>query len=62
MLLRVCRGRRRCIAQAALVEVKGQRDKLADRQRAWAQLLLSAGVDVHVCKVRDNGRRSQPRC
>ena len=33
------------------VEVKGQNDRLTDRQRAWAHVLLAGGVDMHVFKV-----------
>ena len=38
-------------AQAMLVEVKGPRDRLSDKQRVWIDLLLKAGVRVAVCKI-----------
>ena len=38
-------------AQAMLVEVKGPRDRLSDKQRVWIDLLLNAGVRVAVCKI-----------
>lgn len=34
-----------------LVEVKGPRDTLMDKQRAWIDRLLSLGVQVEVCRV-----------
>lgn len=34
-----------------LVEVKGPRDRLSDKQRAWIEQLLHAGFQVEVCHV-----------
>ncbi|KAI5068304.1 hypothetical protein GOP47_0016649 [Adiantum capillus-veneris] len=39
--------------EAKLVEVKGPRDQLSDQQRAWISTLMEAGIDVEVCKVRE---------
>ncbi|KAJ8902989.1 hypothetical protein NDN08_006306 [Rhodosorus marinus] len=36
---------------AKFVEVKGPRDSLMERQRAWIHELMSCGADVEVCKV-----------
>lgn len=34
-------------------EVKGPRDRLADRQTFWIKLLLHAGIDAEVLHVRE---------
>ena len=39
--------------QARFVEVKGPRDRLSDRQRAWLALLNDAGIDTDVCFVKE---------
>lgn len=36
---------------ALLVEVKGPRDRLSDKQRAWIEQLLTAGLRIEVCHV-----------
>lgn len=33
------------------VEVKGPRDRLADKQRLWLNILVQAGVQAEVCHV-----------
>jgi hypothetical protein len=35
------------------VEVKGPRDRLCDKQRAWVGVLTDAGVDTDVCYVKE---------
>eukprot|EP01138_Halocafeteria_seosinensis_P006560 gb/GECG01006706.1/.p1 GENE.gb/GECG01006706.1/~~gb/GECG01006706.1/.p1 ORF type:complete len:1399 (+),score=160.66 gb/GECG01006706.1/:1-4197(+) len=42
-----------CGVQVKLVEVKGPRDRLSDKQNAWLQVLSSAGADVEVCYIRE---------
>lgn len=37
--------------EAMFVEVKGPRDTLMERQRAWIHELLASGAKVEVCKV-----------
>ncbi|GBG84969.1 hypothetical protein CBR_g39432, partial [Chara braunii] len=39
------------LREAKLVEVKGPRDRLSEQQMAWIDALVSAGLDVEVCKV-----------
>jgi hypothetical protein len=39
--------------EARCVEVKGPRDRLSHRQRAWIALLCDAGVDTDVCFVKE---------
>lgn len=39
--------------KAKLVEVKSQRDRLSDSQRAWMLTLIDAGLDAEVFKVTD---------
>jgi len=34
-----------------VVEVKGPKDRLSDKQRAWLDQLLNAGLDVEICRV-----------
>ncbi|OZJ07000.1 hypothetical protein BZG36_00039 [Bifiguratus adelaidae] len=36
-----------------IVEVKGPGDRLSETQKVWIDLLLSAGLDVELCKVRE---------
>ena len=45
-------------ARAKLVEVKGPRDRLSDRQMAWLHLLAGGGAEVEVCYVKDCVSRS----
>jgi len=37
--------------QVALVEVKGPRDVLSEKQHLWLHILLRAGIDARVCKI-----------
>lgn len=37
--------------ECKLVEVKGPRDRLFDKQRAWLQVLSNSGLKVEVCRV-----------
>lgn len=39
------------VFEAKFVEVKGPRDRLFDKQRAWLRVLLRAGVDTELCRV-----------
>ncbi|KAJ2862695.1 hypothetical protein GGH94_004109 [Coemansia aciculifera] len=39
------------------VEVKGPKDKLSDSQRDWVDILLSNGISVEVCLVREGDAR-----
>lgn len=39
---------------ARAVEVKGPRDRLADKQRAWLSTLAAAGVPSDVCQVKES--------
>ncbi|KAJ2735667.1 hypothetical protein IW152_001444 [Coemansia sp. BCRC 34962] len=39
------------------VEVKGPKDKLSDSQRDWIDILISNGVSVEVCLVREGDAR-----
>jgi hypothetical protein len=39
------------LVQVRLVEVKGPRDKLSEKQHHWLRLLLRAGVNAGVCKI-----------
>ena len=39
--------------RAKLVEVKSQRDRLSEQQRAWMLELADAGLDAEVFKVVD---------
>ncbi len=39
--------------EARFVEVKGPRDRLSDKQRAWLAMLSDAGLDVDVCYVKE---------
>jgi len=41
------------IGTAKLVEVKGPRDKLSDKQSVWIDTLANGGVDVEVLYVRE---------
>lgn len=41
---------------ALQVEVKGPRDKLDERQKAWLHQLSQHGVDARVCKVLEQGK------
>ncbi|XP_024006654.1 fanconi-associated nuclease 1 homolog [Eutrema salsugineum] len=38
--------------EAKLVEVKSEKDRLSEQQRAWLLLLLESGFNVEICKVR----------
>ncbi|KFK36099.1 hypothetical protein AALP_AA4G077200 [Arabis alpina] len=38
--------------EAKLVEVKSERDRLSEQQRAWLLLLMDSGFNVEICKVR----------
>lgn len=38
---------------AKISEVKGPRDRLSDKQRAWIDALLCAGAQVEVCHVHE---------
>lgn len=38
--------------EAKLVEVKSERDRLSEQQRAWLILLMDSGFNVEICKVR----------
>ena len=40
--------------QCKCVEVKGPRDRLSDKQRAWIQLLVDGGMDTDVCYVKES--------
>ena len=42
------------IVQAKLVEVKGPRDRLSDKQNAWLNIFASAGADVEVCYIEES--------
>jgi hypothetical protein len=44
-----------CIVQVRLVEVKGPRDTLSEKQHYWLRILLAAGIPTAVCKI------SEPR-
>lgn len=44
--------------EAMCVEVKGPRDRLSDKQRAWIQILTDAGLPVDVCYVKESHSRS----
>ncbi|KAL0853776.1 hypothetical protein Bca101_058928 [Brassica carinata] len=37
--------------EAKLVEVKSEKDKLSEQQRAWLLLLMDSGFNVEICKV-----------
>jgi len=37
---------------ARFVEVKGKGDSLSETQKVWIDVLLSAGIQVEVCKVK----------
>lgn len=39
--------------RAKLVEVKGPRDRLSDKQRIWIDFLMDAGADIEVLYVRE---------
>ncbi|KAJ2463119.1 hypothetical protein GGI03_004051, partial [Coemansia sp. RSA 2337] len=39
------------------VEVKGPKDKLSDSQRDWIDILLTNGLSVEVCLVREGDAR-----
>lgn len=39
---------------ARFVEVKGPRDRLADKQKAWLKLLARSGVPADVCQVKES--------
>ncbi|KAH7422361.1 hypothetical protein KP509_12G005200 [Ceratopteris richardii] len=45
--------------EAKLVEVKGPRDRLSEQQRAWISILMEAGIDVEVCKVKEKPMTSK---
>ncbi|KEP50646.1 putative coiled-coil protein MTMR15 [Rhizoctonia solani 123E] len=38
------------------IEVKGPGDNLSETQKVWIDVLLSAGVDVEVCRVYEHGK------
>jgi Fanconi-associated nuclease 1 len=38
--------------EARFVEVKGPGDSLSETQKVWIDVLLSAGIQVEVCKVK----------
>ncbi|XP_010461651.1 PREDICTED: fanconi-associated nuclease 1 homolog isoform X2 [Camelina sativa] len=38
--------------EAKLVEVKSEKDRLSEQQRAWLLLLMDSGFSVEICKVR----------
>ncbi|CAN6891322.1 unnamed protein product [Brassica oleracea] len=38
--------------EAKLVEVKSEKDRLSEQQRAWLLLLMDSGFNVEICKVR----------
>ncbi|CAN8288526.1 unnamed protein product [Cochlearia groenlandica] len=38
--------------EAKLVEVKSEKDRLSEQQRAWLLLLMESGFNVEVCKLR----------
>ncbi|KAL1208950.1 Fanconi-associated nuclease 1-like protein [Cardamine amara subsp. amara] len=38
--------------EAKLVEVKSEKDRLSEQQRAWLVLLMDSGFNVEICKVR----------
>ncbi|XP_018447768.1 fanconi-associated nuclease 1 homolog [Raphanus sativus] len=38
--------------EAKLVEVKSEKDRLSEQQRAWLLLLMDSGFHVEICKVR----------
>uniref|UniRef100_A0A1J3FZ31 Fanconi-associated nuclease n=1 Tax=Noccaea caerulescens TaxID=107243 RepID=A0A1J3FZ31_NOCCA len=40
------------VGEAKLVEVKSERDRLSEQQRAWLLLLMDSGFSVEICKVR----------
>ncbi|KAJ4462021.1 hypothetical protein PAPYR_1183 [Paratrimastix pyriformis] len=42
--------------ECLFVEVKGPRDHLSDRQVVWLNMLISAGIQAHVCRVSDRPR------
>ena len=37
--------------EVRLVEVKGPRDRLSEKQHVWLRILLAAGAEAAVCKV-----------
>ena len=41
----------RAAVEVALVEVKGPRDTLSEKQHVWLRILLDAGVSARVCKI-----------
>ena len=41
---------------AKLSEVKGPRDRLSDKQRAWIDYLLDNGVEVELCLVKESNK------
>ena len=41
------------VYEARFVEVKGPRDRLSDKQRAWLTMLSDAGVNADVCYVKE---------
>ena len=43
-----------CGVEVALVEVKGPRDRLSEKQHVWLRVLLAAGIDARVCKVSES--------
>ncbi|KZV88299.1 hypothetical protein EXIGLDRAFT_651295 [Exidia glandulosa HHB12029] len=47
--------------KAKFVEVKGPGDQLRDGQRLWIHCLLSAGVDVELCKVEEKEERDRAK-
>lgn len=56
--LRLVRGAR---YEARFVEVKGPRDHLSDRQRAWLRVLSFGGVPTDLCRVEEPARRGSKR-
>ena len=41
--------------EVRVLEVKSENDRLSGQQRAWIQLMLSAGINVAVCRVSPDG-------
>lgn len=48
-----------CVSPKWQVEVKGPNDKLAERQRAWLQILQEGGVMARVCKVHEGSKKQR---
>lgn len=43
-----------------LVEVKSPNDRMSEKQLLWADVLLAAGADYHICRVSVSNARKIP--